>query len=74
MHSEGDDSGWWSDSNGDDEDGGMRRRSWLRKSEEKTSAGEAKLLRKENFRLREEVERLEAVLEDCSMALGMDMR
>jgi len=34
------------------------------------STGEAKLLKKENLRLREEVERLEAVLEDCSIVLG----
>ena len=86
--SEGDDSGWWSDSGlgAEEEDtmtlrsvspgrgsGLMRRGSgaqWSRNGMSPESTGEAKLLRKENLRLREEVERLEAVLEDCSIVLG----
>jgi hypothetical protein len=53
----------------------MRRGSaaghWLRGSLNSSSEpGEVKLLRKENLRLREEIERLEGVLEDCSMVLG----
>lgn len=87
--SEGDDSGWWSDSGsiGAEDDtltlarsasparGLMRRAStaarWLnRRSASPGEAGEVKLLRKENMRLREEVERLEGVLEDCSVVLG----
>ena len=83
LQSEGDDSGWWSDSNVDGEDDNitdtrpMRRgnsaANWLgsRRSTSPPSAGEVKLLRKENLRLREEVDRLEAVLEDCSLVLGM---
>ena len=90
--SEGDDSGWWSDSGiGAEEDdtltftrsttpassvGGLMRRGssagkWLqRRSISASEPGEMKLLRKENLRLREEIERLEGVLEDCSMVLG----
>ena len=45
--------------------------SWLqRRSISPGESGEVKLLRKENLRLREEIERLEGVLEDCSMVLG----
>jgi hypothetical protein len=89
--SEGDDSGWWSDSGsigaGEDDTltlarsssparGLMRRGSsaghWLnRRSTSPSDPGEIKLLRKENIRLREEVERLEGVLEDCSVVLGV---
>jgi len=87
--SEGDDSGWWSDSGsiGAEDDtltmarsasparGLMRRGSsaahWLnRRSASPGEPGDIKLLRKENMRLREEVERLEGVLEDCSVVLG----
>jgi hypothetical protein len=88
--SEGDDSGWWSDSGlgAEEEDamtigrsvspsrGLMRRGSsaghWLqgRRSTSPAEPGEVKLLRKENLRLREEVDRLEGVLEDCSIVLG----
>jgi len=89
--SEGEDSGWWSDSGlGAEEDdtltvarstspvrGLMRRGSsaaqWLqsrRRSPSPPATGEVKLLRKENLRLREEVDRLESVLEDCSFVLG----
>ena len=80
--SEDDDSGWWSDSGiGAEEDdtvsnGGLMRRgssagAWLkRQSHSSGENGEMKLLRKENLRLREEIERLEGVLEDCSMVLG----
>ena len=88
--SEGDDSGWWSDSGlgAEEEDtfsvarasspvpGLMRRGSraanWLqsRRSSSPAEPGEVKLLRKENLRLREEIERLEGVLEDCSVVLG----
>lgn len=55
--------------------GPMRRGSsagnWLRrKSMSPGEPGEIKLLQKENLRLREEIERLEGVLEDCSMVLG----
>ena len=49
----------------------MRRGSgaqWGRRASPET--GEVKLLRKENLRLQEEVERLEGVLEDCSIVLG----
>ena len=58
----------------------MRRGSgvanWLqRRSSTSGESGEIKLLRKENMRLREEVERLESVLEDCSIVLaGLDTR
>jgi hypothetical protein len=41
-----------------------------RRSASPPEPGEVKLLRKENMRLREEVERLESVLEDCSIVLG----
>jgi hypothetical protein len=86
--SEGDDSGWWSDSGlGPEEDdkmtlrsvspgrgsGLMRRGSgaqWARNGMSPGEGGEVKLLRKENLRLREEVEGLEGVLEDCSIVLG----
>jgi len=87
--SEGDDSGWWSDSGsmGAEEDtltlarsaspaGGLMRRGstaarWLnRRSASPGEAVDVKLLRKENIKLREEVERLEGVLEDCSIVLG----
>jgi hypothetical protein len=87
--SEGDDSGWWSDSGLDAEEGdtltlaqssspsgGLMRRgssagNWLRRrSTSPVAPGEVKLLRKENMRLREEIERLEGVLEDCSIVLG----
>lgn len=84
--SEGDDSGWWSDSGlgVEEEEDRMTMRSvspgrgaglmrgtgaqWGRGGSPET--GEVKLLRKENSRLREEVERLEGVLEDCSIVLG----
>jgi hypothetical protein len=51
---------------------GSKATSWLsgRRSTSPAEAGEAKLLRKENARLREEIERLESVLEDCSIVLG----
>lgn len=87
--SEGDDSGWWSDSGlgAEEEDtvtvqstsparGLMRRGStaahWLqsRRSTSPAELGEVKLLHKENLRLREEIDRLEGVLEDCSFVLG----
>jgi hypothetical protein len=87
--SEGEDSGWWSDSGlGAEEDntltlarstspsGGLMRRgssagNWLqRRSVSSYDSSEIKTLRKENLRMREEIERLEGVLEDCSMVLG----
>lgn len=52
--------------------GGLMRRGsgpqWGRRASPET--GEVKQLRKENLRLQEEVERLEGVLEDCSIVLG----
>jgi hypothetical protein len=60
--------------------GAMRRGSsagrWLqRRSTSPGEPGEIKLLRKDNIRLREEIDRLEGILEDCSMVLGgMDSR
>lgn len=77
------DSGWWSDSGiGAEEDDtmtlgrspSMKRGSmagdWHRRSSSPVDPGEIKLLRKENQRMREEIQRLEGVLEDCSMVLG----
>ena len=82
--SEGDeDSGWWSDSGIGVEDDdttavarspSMKRGSiagdWHRRSSSPIDSGEIKLLRKENQRMREEIQRLEGILEDCSMVLG----
>ena len=81
LMSDGDeDSGWWSDSAvGAEEDdtialASMKRGSiagdWHRRSSSPVDPGEIKLLRKENQRMREEIQRLEGVLEDCSMVLG----
>jgi hypothetical protein len=80
---DGEDSGWWSDSGiGAEEDDtmtlapspSMKRGSmagdWHRRSSSPGDVGEVKLLRKENQRMREEIQRLEGVLEDCSMVLG----
>jgi len=52
----------------------MRRGSsaanWIARNSISPPNGELKNLRKENFRLREEIERLEGILEDCSVVLG----
>ena len=52
----------------------MRRGSsaanWISRNAASSQSSELKNLRKENFRLREEIERLEGILEDCSMVLG----
>jgi hypothetical protein len=59
-------------------EGHMRRGSsagnWLRRrSASPTESTEIKSLRKENLQLREEIERLEGVLDECSMVLvGME--
>lgn len=53
---------------------GSRAASWISSNGASNSrpheGGEVKLLKKENLRLREEIDRLEAVLEDCSIVLG----
>ena len=51
---------------------GSRATSWLssHRSTSPAEVGEVKLLKKENARLRDEIDRLEAVLEDCSIVLG----
>jgi hypothetical protein len=72
MAAEEDDSFTSSSSSGE---GLMRRGSsagnWLQRRSISTSEpGEVKLLRKENLQLRDEIERLEGILEDCSMVLG----
>jgi len=43
---------------------------WISRNSTSAPTGELKYLRKENFRLREEIERLEGILEDCSIVLG----
>jgi hypothetical protein len=79
-----DDSGWWSDHEIEDDNltvatsitstsEGLVRGSagnWRRRSGSPSEPSELKNLRKENIKLREEVERLEGVLEDCSVVLG----
>jgi hypothetical protein len=85
-HSEDADSGWWSDGREEDDDEtltvatsitsnsefvrGSSAGNWIRRRSGSPEGGEVKILRKENIRLREEVERLEGVLEDCSIVLG----